>query len=338
MKLKLRPKNKKFTVLIVPEGTSPVFRFSMRSFSMILLGAVLLVLLGMLLTVTLMNRHHSVRIVSLEAELSTSTNRLESTVANKEQAIDELLTELMDLSEKSKTIESKMEELEQLEADMKDITSGGRKSSGNSNLMTDSDKLMEHADTEDGVGGEEIPLSDEEISTLIDETKLSISSSLEEMPELHSRMEQTRTNLKKYKEMMTILPTYWPTKSVRITSTFGTRRDPFNRSLTSHNGIDIGGPSGDPVYAAATGTVTDTGYSSARGNYITLSHPSGLQTNYMHLKEVIVDKGASVQQGDTIALLGSTGRSTGPHLHFEVIKQGSPVDPITYLTIPGEDE
>ncbi|GIO40070.1 hypothetical protein J41TS12_49310 [Paenibacillus antibioticophila] len=338
MKLNLRPKNKKYTVLIVPEGTSPVFRFNMRSFSMITLAAILLVMLGMLMMLMIMNRQHTGRIVSLKAELSTSTNRLESTVANKEQAIDELLTELMDLSEKSKTIESKMAELEQLEADMKAITSGGRKSSGTGNILTDSDKSMEHADTEGGVGGEAIPLSDEEVSMLIEETKLSISSSLEEMPELQSRMEQTKTNLKKYKEMMTILPTYWPTESVRITSTFGTRRDPFNGTLTSHNGIDIGGPSGDPVYAAAHGTVTDTGYSSARGNYITVSHPSGVKTNYMHLKEISVSKGDAVKQGDTIGLLGSTGRSTGPHLHFEVIKQGTPVDPINYLTIPGEDE
>lgn len=337
MKLKFRPTNKKYTVLIVPEGTSPVFRFKMRSYSMITLLVTLTVILGVLTTLILMNRSHTDRIVNLEAELSTSTNRLESTVANKEQAIDELLAELMELSEKSKTIESKMVELEQLEAEMKAITNGGRKT-GSSTISTDSD-VMDHADTlGGGVGGEAIPLTDEEVSTLILETKLSISTSLEEMPELQSRLEQTKINLKKYKEMMTILPTYWPTESLRITSTFGKRSDPFNGRLTSHNGIDIGGASGDPVYAAANGTVTDTGYHSARGNYITISHPSGLKTNYMHLKKASVEKGDTVKQGETVGLLGSSGRSTGPHLHFEVIKQGTPVDPINYLTIPGEDE
>ncbi|MNP23210.1 Murein DD-endopeptidase MepM [compost metagenome] len=138
--------------------------------------------------------------------------------------------------------------------------------------------------------------------------------------------------------MMQILPTYWPTNSVRVTSQFGKRKDPFSRVLSLHSGLDIGGQTGDPVYAAADGKVIDTGYSSARGNYVTLSHPSGLLTNYMHLSQVTVSKDTDLKQGEKLGELGSTGRSTGPHLHFEVVKNGTTIDPELYLKVPGEDE
>ncbi|RCX20514.1 murein DD-endopeptidase MepM/ murein hydrolase activator NlpD [Fontibacillus phaseoli] len=336
MKFRFKPANKRYTILIVPEGTSPVFRFKMRftlMLSMLITAAVIILLL---LILAMANRSHSNRIVSLEAELTSSTDRLQSTVDDKEQAIDKLLTELLDLSEKSKTIESKMLELETLEAELKSITSGNRQANGTNTAVAN--PSAQALDQNGGVGGESIPLSDEDVRALIAETKESITISLNEMPDLQKRLKQTKLNVEKYKEMMMILPTYWPTDSTRITSHFGKRSDPFSNRLTSHNGLDIGGNSGDPVYAAANGKVTDTGYSSARGNFVTVSHPSGLQTIYMHLKQNIAAKGDTVKQGDTIGLLGSTGRSTGPHLHIEVIKGGVPVDPLNYLTIPGEDD
>ncbi len=336
MKFRFKPANKRYTILIVPEGTRPVFRFKMRSTILLSMLVTAAVVILMLLILATLNRSHYHRIVSLEAELTSSTDRLQSTVDDKEQAIDKLLTELLDLSEKSKTIESKILELESLEAELKSITSGNRQTKvANTAVANPSAKK---SDQDGGVGGESIPLSDTDIRALIADTKESITLSLKEMPDLQKRLEQTKVNVEKYKEMMEIIPTYWPTDSTRITSQFGKRSDPFNSRLTSHNGLDIGGSTGDPVYAAAKGKVTDTGYSSARGNFVTVSHPSGLQTIYMHMKQNIAAKGDVVKQGDTIGLLGSTGRSTGPHLHIEVIKNGVAVDPLNYLTIPGEDD
>ncbi|WP_410771758.1 M23 family metallopeptidase [Fontibacillus sp. BL9] len=336
MKFRFKPANKRYTILIVPEGTTPVFRFKMRFTLMLTMLVTTAAVILLLLILAMVNRSHSNRIVSLEAELTSSTDRLQSTVDDKEQAIDKLLTELLELSEKSKTIESKMLELETLEAELKSITSGNRQANALNTAVAN--PPAQALDQDGGVGGESNPLSDDDVRALISETKESITVSLNEMPDLQKRLEQTKVNVEKYKEMMEILPTYWPTDSTRITSHFGKRSDPFSGRLTSHNGLDIGGNNGDPVYAAANGKVTDTGYSSARGNFVTVSHPSGLQTIYMHLKENIASKGDAVNQGDTIGLLGSTGRSTGPHLHIEVIKGGVAVDPLNYLTIPGEDD
>lgn len=137
---------------------------------------------------------------------------------------------------------------------------------------------------------------------------------------------------------MRILPTYWPADSLTTTSPFGKRLDPFTGKLTLHNGLDIKGNIGDLIYAAADGTVADAGYSTSRGNYVTISHPSGLSTNYLHLHEISTAKGEKVKQGDVIGTLGSTGRSTGPHLHFEVVKNGVMVDPEIYLIKPEKDE
>lgn len=123
----------------------------------------------------------------------------------------------------------------------------------------------------------------------------------------------------------------WPTNSTRITSNFGYRSSPTAGASSSHKGIDIGASSGAPIYAAASGTVTEAGYNASRGNYVIISHGSGVSTVYMHCSAVYVSEGDSVSQGETIAAVGSTGISTGPHLHFGVIEDGEYVNPRNYI-------
>lgn len=123
----------------------------------------------------------------------------------------------------------------------------------------------------------------------------------------------------------------WPTTSYRITSNFGYRSSPTAGASSYHQGIDIGASKGSPIYAAAGGTVTEAGYNSSRGNYVVISHGSGVSTVYMHCSALYVSAGDSVSQGETIAAVGSTGISTGPHLHFGVIEDGSYVNPRNYV-------
>ncbi|MNW45124.1 Murein DD-endopeptidase MepM [compost metagenome] len=332
MKFRFKPRNRRYTVLIVPEGSNPVFRFKFRSTLLLSVLISSITLITLVLVLFVVNRSHSYRIHTLESELFASTTQYQSTVDDKEQAIDNLLKELVELSEKSKNIESKMIELEKLEAELKSITGSGQLQSRLDTTTTPSEDII------GGIGGESIPLSDEEITTLVKETKESIVTSLSDLPDLQQKLEETKATVQQYKEMMQILPTYWPTNSVRVTSQFGKRKDPFSGVLSLHSGLDIGGQIGDPIYAAADGKVIDTGYSSARGNYVTLSHPSGLLTNYMHLSKVTVSKDTELKQGEQLGELGSTGRSTGPHLHLEVVKNGVTIDPELYLKVPGEDE
>lgn len=124
----------------------------------------------------------------------------------------------------------------------------------------------------------------------------------------------------------------WPCpSSKRITSYFGPRKSPTAGASSNHKGIDIGAPTGTAIVASAGGVVTTSTYSRSAGNYIVISHGGGMSTVYMHCSKLYVGVGAKVSQGQKIAAVGSTGYSTGPHLHFGVIKNGTYVNPLGYV-------
>lgn len=124
----------------------------------------------------------------------------------------------------------------------------------------------------------------------------------------------------------------WPCpSSKRITSGFGNRAQPTAGASTNHKGIDIGASYGAAIIAAAGGRVTTAAYSSSAGNYVVISHGNGLSTVYMHCSALYVSAGQTVSAGQSIAAVGSTGYSTGNHLHFGVIKNGSYVNPLGYV-------
>ncbi|MGI9604244.1 MAG: M23 family metallopeptidase, partial [Acidimicrobiales bacterium] len=116
----------------------------------------------------------------------------------------------------------------------------------------------------------------------------------------------------------------WPAGGV-VTSRFGPR---WGRM---HQGIDIAAPSGTPVYAAAGGTVIQAGFNGGYGNAVVIDHGGGLSTVYAHHSSLTVSAGQSVGAGTQVGLMGSTGNSTGPHVHFEVRINGTPYDPLAYL-------
>lgn len=122
----------------------------------------------------------------------------------------------------------------------------------------------------------------------------------------------------------------WPTDpGYPITSKFGLRIDPITFQPAEHEGIDIGAPEKTPVYAIADGTVVHAGYRGTAGIAVILNHGQ-LESRYYHLRRVDVRQGENVHRGQKIGEVGDTGRSTGPHLHFEILVQGRPTDPITY--------
>jgi murein DD-endopeptidase MepM/ murein hydrolase activator NlpD len=125
------------------------------------------------------------------------------------------------------------------------------------------------------------------------------------------------------------LPSSWPTHGI-ITSEFGDGRG-SRRHARMHEGVDIAGPVGTPISAPGDGVVTFSGYRAGYGRAIIIDHGSGLSTLYGHCSAVYVAEGQHVQRGTMIAAIGNTGRSTGPHLHYEVHVDGVPVNPLKYL-------
>ena len=128
------------------------------------------------------------------------------------------------------------------------------------------------------------------------------------------------------------VPSDKPVKTAAFTSGYGVRSDPFRGGRAMHAGIDLAGPHGTPIYATADGLVTTAGWNSGGyGNLIKLDHGRGIETRYGHLSQMLVRPGQQVKRGQLIARMGSTGRSTGNHLHYEVRIDGRAVNPIPFM-------
>lgn len=127
------------------------------------------------------------------------------------------------------------------------------------------------------------------------------------------------------------IPSGKPVANLSLTSTFGVRSDPFNGRARMHSGIDIPNPAGTPVYATADGVVGRAERAGGYGNLVQIEHGNGLETRYGHLSRILVEANAHVHKGQLIGLVGSTGRSTGPHLHYEVRVAGQAVNPVPFV-------
>jgi murein DD-endopeptidase MepM/ murein hydrolase activator NlpD len=128
------------------------------------------------------------------------------------------------------------------------------------------------------------------------------------------------------------VPSDKPVKMAAFTSGYGVRSDPFKGGATMHAGIDLSGPVGTPIYATADGVVTTAGYNNGGyGNLVKIEHGRGIETRYGHLSSISVNAGQKVTRGQLIGRMGSTGRSTGSHLHYEVRIDGRAVNPIPFM-------
>ena len=127
------------------------------------------------------------------------------------------------------------------------------------------------------------------------------------------------------------LPLSTPMSKGSITSRFGVRTDPFRRRPAMHTGIDFRAPTGQPARATAAGKVISAGYEGGYGNMVVLDHGGGITTRFAHLSKISVKKGQAIGKGDVIGNSGSTGRSTGPHLHYEIRVNGKAIDPMIFI-------
>lgn len=172
--------------------------------------------------------------------------------------------------------------------------------------------------TEEGVGGPYIPAADgPETEGIVDDA---------------NAVYEALVRFKAAKGALDLAPIHKPLGvAMRVSSGFGNRKDPFTRGKAFHSGLDFPAPTGTTVLSAGYGKVTFVGQKSGYGNLVEVTHGAGLVTRYGHLSAFLVKEGQTVSTGSPIAKVGSTGRSTGPHLHFEVRRKDDPVDPSRYL-------
>ena len=152
---------------------------------------------------------------------------------------------------------------------------------------------------------------------------------------LENRLSYVRRNVERQEALAAATPSIWPTFGW-LTGTFGGRPDPFTGEPAFHQGLDISTEKGREVYATANGTVESAQYTGDYGNRIVVRHDFGLATRYGHLSRFSVKPGASVRRGDVIGYVGSTGRSTGAHLHYEILANGKLINPLQLLTQPSK--
>lgn len=179
------------------------------------------------------------------------------------------------------------------------------------------DTILE--ETPFGKGGAYVP---------VDETRFNENGFLPRTSSIQARLAEAKS----LEEAVQSLPLARPVPSDAYhTSGFGLRRDPFTKRPTQHQGIDYGGQRNTPIYATAPGTVVFVGRNGAYGKMVTIDHGHGFKTRYAHLNKTYVKRGQKIKKGEKIAGMGSTGRSTATHLHYEVHFQGRQYDPAKFL-------
>ena len=127
------------------------------------------------------------------------------------------------------------------------------------------------------------------------------------------------------------IPSRMPLENARMTSDYGDRTHPVLKRRMGHKGVDLAASTGTPIYATADGVVSKAEFYSSYGNFVSIEHGARIQTRYAHMSRIAVADGSFVQKGDLIGYVGSTGRSTGPHLHYEVRIDGEAVNPVPYM-------
>jgi murein DD-endopeptidase MepM/ murein hydrolase activator NlpD len=275
--------------------------------------------------------HSDAQLSQAENEAAAQASSLSHAVKEKDSQVSLLQQEVDRLNRQTEQLKAKLNDLEELEAKLKQFTEAyGGAVHPDGPVQAPQDGTIEkeryspdreaHAMVQMAA---ESNLDFRAISTLVDSMEQTMSASL--------RREQQR------RAELAAIPSGWPTESRRLTSGFGYRTDPFTGRSMFHAGIDIGGQMNDPVFAAADGTVDETGKDGGRGNYIILVHRNGLKTAYFHLNRIEARAGDKVVRGEKIGLMGSTGRSTAAHLHFQIMQADEPINPFKYLRLVKED-
>lgn len=279
-----------------------------------------------------MQIHSSQIINNLEQSIAiqNSTNmKLEMVVNDRDEAIKRLQSEILLLSNEAKDMKDQMQRVTELEEELELFIQKHTTSMSTESISTAAEPLT--WEPSQPTGGEFIAVHEADLPTLTKETLDEFDELREMLSTMESHIPNTLEKAHATQKRLDGTPTAWPTSSRVLTSSFGYRSDPFNGSAAFHAGIDIAGRVGDPIYAAGAGKVIAAEKGGAKGKYVIIQHPGGLQTWYMHLNSYNVSSGEEVTKGAVIGTLGSTGRSTGPHLHFQVLKQNQTVNPLAYV-------
>jgi murein DD-endopeptidase MepM/ murein hydrolase activator NlpD len=314
----------RLTFLIIPEANDSVVRVKLSHGALCAMIFSILLLLGTASYVQIVYVHSLAATQWTETRIKDQTHQLQQDLSSKNNTIEQLHNEVFQLSRQADQVRSKMEEMKVFEHDLTKLSSFGEKPA----------KDMPAAamvQVNGGMGGPPHPVTVQQVQILANMTSAAFTTLQQELDELKQRFLHSQQALMVKRDSVVQIPSLWPTLSRTVTSPFGYRKDPFNDKLSFHRGIDIAGKFNDPVHASANGIAITVGYDKFHGHHIVLEHHNGFRTWYMHLSSALVHMGEPVKRGQQIGRLGSSGRSTGPHLHYEIIQNGKSTNPKPYL-------
>jgi len=297
---------KKITIFMVPEGAKKVKQIRVPSFLPLFL--LLFFLASGAFFLWTIQDYQDIKATSLR-------------MARLQEENQKRKNQFMYLAQRIDQVTEKVRELRELDRKLKVMV----------NLETSEDNTEY-----EGLGGSDVKLLDPKhamAKTHKDLVRL-MHRSLDRLDREVSLGEHDKAELHKFLESQKVLlastPSIWPTKGW-MSSRFGYRTSPFTGKKEFHKGIDICARINAPIVAPADGIVSHVGWNHGYGKVLSIKHGYGVITKYAHLKKVLVKKGQYLKRGETVALVGNTGRSTGPHLHYEVHLNGVPVDPLRYI-------
>jgi murein DD-endopeptidase MepM/ murein hydrolase activator NlpD len=299
---------KTYTLMVVSDHNSPVKRYHVPKSLLVQLG----VGLGLL---TLLAAGATVHYFHVAQEAA------ENRILREENLT--MRTQLKSVRERIEHIGSTLDRVERFDQKLRAVT-----------LLSDPQRNLAMGPTETEPGTTS-PSSDTQFTQLAaTETPVALMGRLDKLSAEATRQEQSLQELQAYfqdqKSLLASTPSVWPARGW-VTSDFGQRLDPYTAERVMHQGLDIAAPHGKEVTAPSDGTVVFAGLEGGYGNVIVIDHGYGIKTRYGHLSRLMVKAGDHIKRGAAIAAVGNTGRSTGPHLHYEVRVNGIPQNPRKFI-------
>lgn len=299
--------NESFTLIVVPDRHADVRRFKLQK-RWLLQGASVIVVFAVVAAVMVGHYFSVVGSARENPALREENLKLRSELA----VIREQLDHVSGTIERVERFDQKLRAMTLLSDPQRNLAMG----------PTEPQPLQGSGDTNQFVRSQQA------------ESPQSLGQKLDKISAEATRQEQSLQELQAYfaeqKSLLASVPSIWPTRGW-VTSDFGSRLDPYTSERVMHAGLDIAGPHGKEIVAPADGTVVFAGLEGGYGNVLVVDHGYGIKTRYGHLAAIKVKAGEKLKRGDTIAAMGNTGRSTGPHLHYEVRVNGIAQNPRKFI-------
>ncbi len=314
--------NTKFQIVIMQTTKKPINismpktfgKILIASFFIFILFSIFLIIDNRNLKSTISNRNNQITALKYETSLRTKENtELKNSLNDKNEI----------LKEKTSQIENQIRDLDNFQQTIRDLVGLGQGGSDVSSrdMSFRSNLLFQELSKTPKIDTLSYDITNiNSIYSKLEEYENMLVKNKEELNCLYNEVEERLDYLDR-------VPNFFPAIG-KITSYFGYRKNPFNYCSEYHHGIDIANYSGTEILSAGKGTVLETGYDHLLGRYIIINHGYNFITKYAHLRKINVEENEKVEKGQAIGLMGNTGQSTGPHLHFEIRLDGEVIDPL----------